>query len=187
MEGCAIPFPRGDQSRCATGKESSRAHDSPALAPNYTPVGEVLFTFAHHFGEYFRYLGFRDVKMASGEARPEPRRQRDQPESIIAADASQSRRSVALKERTESMPPHKRRAIWPAASLPARPMQRPPCIPNLHLCASMRGCAGNSPHPWESTVFRCSLPVLWLLPSRNPPAQRGSANGKRGLARSRRS
>jgi hypothetical protein len=41
----------------------------PALAPNYTPVGEVLFTFAHHFGKYFRYLGFRDVKTESTEAR----------------------------------------------------------------------------------------------------------------------
>jgi hypothetical protein len=35
---------------------------------NYTLIGEVLFTFAYHFGKYFMYLGFRDVKMASDEA-----------------------------------------------------------------------------------------------------------------------
>jgi hypothetical protein len=78
---------------------------NPALAANYTPVGEALFIFAHHFGKYLRYLGFRDVKMQSNEARREARRQRNQPQSIIAADASQSRRCVARKERTESMPP----------------------------------------------------------------------------------
>jgi hypothetical protein len=80
-------------------------HKTPALAPNYTPVGEVLFTFAHHLGKYFRYLGFRDVKMESDEARREPRRRSNQPQSIIAIDATQSRRCVACKERTESMPP----------------------------------------------------------------------------------
>jgi hypothetical protein len=64
---------------------------TPALASNYTPVGEALFTFAHHFGKYFRYLGFRDVKMMSDEARREPRRQSNQPESIMATDASQSK------------------------------------------------------------------------------------------------
>ena len=41
--------------------------------------------------------------------------------------------------------------------------------PNLQLCASMRGCAGNSAQPWELTVFRRSLPVPWLWPSRNHP------------------
>jgi hypothetical protein len=59
-----------------------------ALAPNYTLVGEALFTFAHHFGKYFMYLGFRDVKMESDEARRGPRRRRHQPESIIATDAA---------------------------------------------------------------------------------------------------
>jgi len=29
---------------------------------------ETLFTFAHYFGKYFMYLGFRDVKMAPDEA-----------------------------------------------------------------------------------------------------------------------
>ena len=57
------------------------------LASNYTPVGEVLFTFAHHFGKYFMYLGFRDVKMESEEARREPRSQSNQPVSIMATDA----------------------------------------------------------------------------------------------------
>jgi hypothetical protein len=65
------------------------------LAPNYTPVGEVLFTFAHHFGKYFRYLGLRDVKMESDEARRESRRQSNQLESIIAVNASHSKRGVA--------------------------------------------------------------------------------------------
>ena len=51
------------------------------------------------------YLGFRDVKMASDEARREPRRQSNLPESIMATDVSQSGRCVAYKERTESMPP----------------------------------------------------------------------------------
>ena len=50
--------------------KNHRVHTkTPALAPNYTPIGEVLFTFAHHFGQYFGYLGFRDVKMESGDAR----------------------------------------------------------------------------------------------------------------------
>jgi hypothetical protein len=35
------------------------------------PVGEVLFTFAHHFGKYFRYLYFCGVKTESDEARRE--------------------------------------------------------------------------------------------------------------------
>jgi hypothetical protein len=35
----------------------------------HTPVGEVLFAFAHHLEKYFRYLGFRDVKSASDDAR----------------------------------------------------------------------------------------------------------------------
>jgi hypothetical protein len=89
--------------------KNHRVHTkTPALAPNYTPVGGVLFTFAHHFGKYFRYLGFRDVKMEPDEGRRGPRRQRRQPESIIATDASRSRRCVACKERAESMPPQQK-------------------------------------------------------------------------------
>jgi hypothetical protein len=77
---------------------------SPALACNYTPVGEVLFTFAHHFGKYFRYLGFRDVKMESEDARRGPPRQINQPESIIATAASpyKAKRSVLRKNGTDA-------------------------------------------------------------------------------------
>ena len=31
-------------------------YSAPALPPNYTPVGEVLFFLAHYFGEYFKYF-----------------------------------------------------------------------------------------------------------------------------------
>jgi hypothetical protein len=78
----------GDQSRCAMVKNHRVHTKTPGSRPNYTPVGEVqMFTFAHHFGKYFRYLGFRDVKMESDEARRESRRQSNQLESIIATDA----------------------------------------------------------------------------------------------------
>jgi hypothetical protein len=65
-----------------------------ALARNYTPVGEVLFTFAHHFGKYFRYLGFRDVKMVSGEAHRGSHCRSYQLESIFAVNASHSKQRV---------------------------------------------------------------------------------------------
>ena len=31
-------------------------YSAPALPPNYTSVEGVLFFFAHHFGEYFKYF-----------------------------------------------------------------------------------------------------------------------------------
>ena len=66
------------------------------------------------------------------------------------------------------MPPPKKTRDLARSLVASEAMQlRPPCKPNLQQCASMRGCAGNSAHPWELTVFRRSLLVLWLWPSRN--------------------
>jgi hypothetical protein len=77
---------------------------TPALAFSYTPLGEVLFTFAHHLGIYFRYLGFRGVKTESDDARQEPRRQSNQLESIIATAASlyKAKRSMLRKNGTDA-------------------------------------------------------------------------------------
>jgi len=91
--------------------------------------------------------------------------------------------AVACKERTESMPRrYKRRVIWFAASLLARPMK---LTASLHTePATVRvyeRLRRHSAQPWELTIFRRSLPVLWLLPSRNLPAQCGSANANGGL------
>src|ERR1039458_1344922 len=77
--------------------------------------------------------------------------------------------SCAKKERNRCLF-DKRPVIWPATSLLAKLMPvQPPGKPHLQLCASMRGCAGNSAHPWELTVFVRSLLALWLSPSRNLP------------------
>ena len=66
-----------------------RLHTKTApLAPNYTLVGRVLITFAHLVGKYFKYLGLRDAKIESEEARRESRHQSCRQESIIAMDAS---------------------------------------------------------------------------------------------------
>jgi hypothetical protein len=64
----------------------------------------VTFAFAHHFGEYFRYLGLRDVKMGSDEARRQPYRNSNHPESTMAAAASRykAKRSVLRKNGTDA-------------------------------------------------------------------------------------
>ena len=84
----------------------------PNFSTGYAGGGGVLFNFAHLSRKYFKYLGFRDANMESDEARRESRRQSNQLESIIATDASHSRRSVECKERTEPMlPPKKTRDL----------------------------------------------------------------------------
>jgi hypothetical protein len=100
-------------------KESSAAYYNPAVAPNYTPVGGVLFTFAHHLGEYFKYLGLRDAKMDSDESRRKSRYQGSRQESIIAMDASRFKQDVERKEGTEPMP-HRQKTRDLARSLVAR-------------------------------------------------------------------
>jgi hypothetical protein len=52
---------------------------------------EVAFTFAHYPGGYFRYLGFRDGTLEPDDVRRRPRGRSNEPESIIAVNASVSR------------------------------------------------------------------------------------------------
>jgi len=63
---------------------------------------------------------------------------------------------------------------------------RPLCIPNLQLCASTRGCAGNSAHPWESTDFQAlasrALALAKSQSSRLSAVQVTANGGLRGLA-----
>jgi hypothetical protein len=79
----------------------------------------VLFTFAHHLGEYFKYLGLRDAKMDSDESRRKSRYQGSRQESIIAMDASRFKQDVERKEGTEPMP-HRQKTRDLARSLVAR-------------------------------------------------------------------
>jgi hypothetical protein len=72
----------------------------------------VLFTFAHHFGKYFRYLGFRDVKMESDESRRESHHRSNRHDGVEALNALNSRRRRRGKEKTGPMlPPHKTREL----------------------------------------------------------------------------
>ena len=93
------------------------------LAQDCTSGGGFLFNSAHLFQKYFRGSWIACAKIESEEVRRGSRRQSNQLGSIIAIDASHSRRCAACKEGTERCFLQKRHAIWPAASLPARPMQ----------------------------------------------------------------
>jgi hypothetical protein len=80
--------------------KNHRVHTkTPTLVSNYTPVGKVVFTFAHHSGKYFRCLDFSDVTMESDVARRESRRKSYHFDSITATAASgyKARRRVLRK------------------------------------------------------------------------------------------
>src|ERR1039458_3655751 len=137
---------------------------------DYTPTRRVLINSAQLVRKHFKYLGFCDSRMTPDETRRDPAVKTTGTKVPLGWTPHGSSEAKSAKKGLNRCFLQKRRAIWPAAWLHAKPKEvRPPSKPNLQVCACMRGCAGNLVHRWESTVFRCSLPEPWPWPSRNHP------------------
>ena len=68
--------------------KNHRAHTrTPALAPHYTPVEEVLFTFAHHIGRYFKYSWTAWRHIACDESRRKRHNRINRHDSVVAINA----------------------------------------------------------------------------------------------------